>query len=201
MNLELGVWIGPAMRSALRFPWRGGQPHRRLLPAERLVRARHSGLGISAARAVPRQKLLTTISPWVVTPEALAPFRTLASGAAAGDPASAAYLLDATDQATGALDIDLEVLLLTDGLRVQAASGARLSAATHAISIGPSPSWSRITPAAAAICGRATSLGPARSRRRKTTASVACWRFPRGAGSRLRWRRAKVAVSWRTATP
>src|SRR5207244_10194118 len=51
------------------------------------------------------KSFLTTISPWVVTPEALAPFRMAQAPRPAGDPAPLPYLLDAADQAAGALDI------------------------------------------------------------------------------------------------
>ncbi len=55
----------------------------------------------------------TTISPWVVTPEALAPFRIAPGPRPDGDPAPLPYLLDADDQRAGALDLELEVLLQT----------------------------------------------------------------------------------------
>jgi fumarylacetoacetase len=64
----------------------------------------------------------------VVTPEALAPFRTSQAARPAGDPPPLSYLLDAADQATGAHDIDLEVLLLTDGMRAKQLPAHRLSA-------------------------------------------------------------------------
>lgn len=57
----------------------------------------------------------TSISPWVVTPEALAPFRVAQGPRPAGDPAPLPYLLDAADQAAGALDLSLEVSLQTPG--------------------------------------------------------------------------------------
>jgi fumarylacetoacetase len=57
----------------------------------------------------------TTLSPWVVTAEALAPFRRPQPPRPEGDPAPLAYLLDATDQAEGAVDITLEVLIAPNG--------------------------------------------------------------------------------------
>src|SRR5262249_62034605 len=45
----------------------------------------------------------------------------------AGDPAPLPHLLDAADQATGALDIELEVFLLTPGLESKALPPHRLS--------------------------------------------------------------------------
>jgi fumarylacetoacetase len=59
----------------------------------------------------------TTISPWIVTPEALAPFRTAQPARPEGDPTPLAYLLDENDQRAGALDLELEILLLTRGMR------------------------------------------------------------------------------------
>lgn len=59
----------------------------------------------------------TTISPWIVTAEALAPFRVAAHPHAAGAPRPAAYLLDEADQAAGNFDIDLQCLLTTETMR------------------------------------------------------------------------------------
>jgi hypothetical protein len=59
----------------------------------------------------------TTISPWVITPEALAPFRTAQSPRPAGDPRPLPYLWDERDQGEGGIDLGLEVLLTTPGLR------------------------------------------------------------------------------------
>src|SRR5271170_5589370 len=46
----------------------------------------------------------TSLSPWVVTMDALAPFRTAAFTRAEGDPAPLPYLLDPNDQQHGGLD-------------------------------------------------------------------------------------------------
>ncbi|MFC0408674.1 fumarylacetoacetase [Roseomonas elaeocarpi] len=59
----------------------------------------------------------TTVSPWVVTPEALAPFRVAAMARPEGDPAPLPYLLDAADQAAGGLDVRLSVLIRTARMR------------------------------------------------------------------------------------
>ncbi len=55
----------------------------------------------------------TSISPWVVTREALAPFRLAAPARADGDPAPLPYLHDANDAQTGGIDLTLEVWLQT----------------------------------------------------------------------------------------
>ena len=69
----------------------------------------------------------TTISPWVVTMEALAPFRVPAFTRPAGDPAPLPYLTDATDQAHGGIDLTLEVWLLTAQMRAAGHAPHRLS--------------------------------------------------------------------------
>ena len=56
-------------------------------------------------------------TPWVVTPEALLPFRTSQQKRPEGDPPPLPYLLDQADQESGALDIELEVLLITPALK------------------------------------------------------------------------------------
>jgi len=69
----------------------------------------------------------TTISPWVVTMEALAPFRAPAFVRPAGDPAPLPYLADEADAAHGGLDLTLEAWLLTDKMRTAGAAPHRLT--------------------------------------------------------------------------
>lgn len=59
----------------------------------------------------------TTLSPWVVTLDALAPFRVAADARPPGDPAPLSYLFDAADQASGALDVFVEAALRTAAMR------------------------------------------------------------------------------------
>lgn len=63
------------------------------------------------------KNFLTTVSPWVVTAEALAPFRIAPMPRPQGDPSPLPYLTDAIDQAAGALSIDLEVTLSSAAMR------------------------------------------------------------------------------------
>ncbi len=59
----------------------------------------------------------TTISPFVVTMEALAPFRTKAFERDANDPQPLDYLNDEHNQKYGGLDINLEVYIQTEKMR------------------------------------------------------------------------------------
>ena len=59
----------------------------------------------------------TSISPWVVSPDALMPFRRSMPSRPEGDPEPLAYLADEEDQQSGALGIELEVSLVTDKMR------------------------------------------------------------------------------------
>jgi fumarylacetoacetase len=80
------------------------------------------------------KNFLTTVSPWVVTTEALAPFRLAQPPRPASDPAPLPYLSDRAEQAHGALSIDLAITLSTAAMRErglepqQVASGNSLNA-------------------------------------------------------------------------
>jgi fumarylacetoacetase len=69
----------------------------------------------------------TTVSPWIVTPEALTPFRAAQSQRAKDDPQPLPYLWDNDDQQLGALDVVLEASLLTSGLKAKGKTAHRLS--------------------------------------------------------------------------
>jgi len=73
------------------------------------------------------KSFITSISPWVVTAEALEPFRRAQPARPEGDPQPLPYLFDQRDQAAGGFDIELEVLLLTEGLREQNLPAHRLT--------------------------------------------------------------------------
>ncbi len=71
----------------------------------------------------------TSISPWVVTLEALAPYRVSVPPRPLEDPAPLPYLHSENDQQHGALDLTLEVLLRTESMR-------RSHSAPHLLSRG-----------------------------------------------------------------
>jgi fumarylacetoacetase len=72
------------------------------------------------------KSLATSISPWIVTAEALAPFATAAFARPAGDPAPLPHLADPEDQRSGGLDLALEAYLSTSGMRRQGEEPARI---------------------------------------------------------------------------
>jgi fumarylacetoacetase len=74
----------------------------------------------------------TTISPWVVTAEAVAPFRTAAFARPQGDPAPLSYLDDAADRAEGGLDITLEAYITTEAMRRAGMPAHRLTQSSSA---------------------------------------------------------------------
>jgi fumarylacetoacetase len=67
----------------------------------------------------------TTLSPWVVTMDALAPFRAPFQRPA-GDPAPLPYLDDANNRDHGAIDLTLEVWLQTSSMRDRGEPAVRL---------------------------------------------------------------------------
>ncbi len=72
----------------------------------------------------------TTISPWIVTLEALAPYRA-AWTRPADDPQPLAYLESDANRASGAFDVQLEVYLETASMRAAGMAPARLSHTTY----------------------------------------------------------------------
>jgi fumarylacetoacetase len=75
----------------------------------------------------------TTISPWVVTAEALAPFHTTAFARPEGDPAPLPHLDDTGDRQNGGLDITLEAYLATETMRRDGVAPHRLTQTSFAL--------------------------------------------------------------------
>ena len=69
----------------------------------------------------------TTVSPWVVTLDALAPFRVPATARPDGDPEPLPYLADDANQRAGGFDITLEVLLASARMRSEGMAPMRVS--------------------------------------------------------------------------
>jgi fumarylacetoacetase len=75
----------------------------------------------------------TTVSPWVVTREALAPFRAAAFTRPQGDPAPLPHLDDADDRAHGGLDITLEAYRSTEAMRRAGTAPLRITQTSCAL--------------------------------------------------------------------
>ncbi|MCQ4160303.1 fumarylacetoacetase [Roseomonas sp. GC11] len=117
-ELELGVWIGTGNRLGEPVPIARAAEH---VAGYGLLND-WSARDIQAWEYQPLGPFLaknfaSTLSAWVVTPEALAPFRVPQPARPEGDPAPLPYLLDAADQRAGAFDLDLEVLISTPAMR------------------------------------------------------------------------------------
>jgi fumarylacetoacetase len=117
-ELELGIWIGPGNDLGNPIPISEAPRH----AAGFCLLNDWSARDIQSWEYQPLGPFLsknfgTTISPWVITPEALAPFRVAQYPRAEGDPRPLPYLWNDRDQREGALDLDLEVFLMTAGLR------------------------------------------------------------------------------------
>ncbi len=74
----------------------------------------------------------TTISPYVVTFEALAPFRAPRAARPAGDPQPLPYLDDARDREAGAVDLEVEAWLSTERMRARGEGPVRVSRGSFA---------------------------------------------------------------------
>jgi fumarylacetoacetase len=73
------------------------------------------------------KSFLTSVSPWIVTMEALAPYRVPPAPRPAGDPPPAPYLDSAENRRAGAIDAALEVALVSARMRQQGLAPIRLS--------------------------------------------------------------------------
>lgn len=116
-ELELGIWIGPGNAQGAPIPIGQAQEH----IAGFCLLNDWSARDIQAWEYQPLGPFLgksfaTSISPWIITPEALEPFRIPQEPRPEGDPAPLAYLWDAADRAAGGLGLALEAWLVTPGL-------------------------------------------------------------------------------------
>jgi fumarylacetoacetase len=132
-ELEVGAFIGPGSSMAERISIGDASAHvfgMCLLndwSARDIQTWEYQPLGPFLAKS-----FATSISPWVVTLEALAPFRVPPRARPSGDPEPLAYLSDRADGATGAFDITLEVRLSTSAMRDAGIDAVLLSRGTFA---------------------------------------------------------------------
>ena len=117
-ELELGIWVGRGNELGQPIPIGEASEHIAgycLLndwSARDLQAWEYQPLGPFLAK-----NFLTSVSPWVVSPDALKPFRKAMYPRPAGDPEPLAYLDDAADRENGALAIRLEATLTTQKMR------------------------------------------------------------------------------------
>jgi fumarylacetoacetase len=119
-ELELGIWIGRGNDLGSPIPVREASQH----IAGYCVLNDWSARDLQAWEYQPlgpflAKNFLTSVSPWVVSPQALSPFRKPIPERPTGDPRPLPYLDDATDRQSGALGIQLEVTLTTDRMRAE----------------------------------------------------------------------------------
>ena len=74
----------------------------------------------------------TTVSPWVITLDALEPFRVPAASRPDGDPAPLPYLDDPIERSLGGYGIEIEVYLCSERMRATGMAPHRLSRASAA---------------------------------------------------------------------
>ena len=127
-ELEVAIWVGPGNKQ--------GEPIPIEKAADHIV-----GLGfvndwsardIQQWESAPLGPFLgksfgSTVSPWIVTAEALEPFRIAQPTRPSGDPRPLPHLWDDQDQQTGAFDIALEALVLTPQMRERGLAPHRVS--------------------------------------------------------------------------
>ena len=117
-ELELGIWIGRG--NDLGSPIPVGEAARHI--AGYCLLNDWSARDIQAWEYQPlgpflAKNFMTSVSPWVVSQQALAPFRRPMSPRPDGDPQPLPYLDNPADRETGALEIQLEAILTTERMR------------------------------------------------------------------------------------
>ena len=127
-ELELAIWVGAGNELGEQIPVAEASAHIAGFglfndwSARDLQAWEYQPLGPFTGK-----NFMSSVSPWVVTQEALAPFRGPVMERAAADPKPLAYLCDEHDLRHGGLRIQLEVLLSTTRMREQGLDAHRLS--------------------------------------------------------------------------
>ena len=132
LELELGIFIGQPNLQGEPIPINNAEDHVFGIAlfndwsARDLQAWEYQPLGPFLAKS-----FASTVSPWIVTMEALAPFRR-AFERPAGDPQPLPYLDSAHNRSQGAFDIGLEVWLQTAQMRQAGHAGDRLTTSNFA---------------------------------------------------------------------
>jgi fumarylacetoacetase len=127
-ELEIGFYVGPGNALGETIPLGGAEDHLFGLSllndwsARDMQKWEYQPLGPFLAKS-----FATSVSPWVVTVEALAPFRVPAFVRDSADPEPLPYLTDLDDREHGGIDLRLEVLLSTRRMRADGMAPVGLS--------------------------------------------------------------------------
>jgi len=130
-EVELAAWVGPGNELGTRVPVAEAERHIFGLSllndwSARDVQAwEYQPLGPFLAKS-----FATTVSPWIVTLEALAPFRVPAPRRDTGDPPPLPHLAAGSDSRRSGLDVVVEGHLHTGAMRERGLPPARLSRAS-----------------------------------------------------------------------
>jgi fumarylacetoacetase len=117
-ELELGIWVGRGNELGSPIPIGEASEH----IAGYCLLDDWSARDIQAWEYQPlgpflAKSFLTSVSPWVVSPQALAPYRKAMPPRAHGDPQPLPYLDDPADRESGALAVQIAVTLTTEKMR------------------------------------------------------------------------------------
>jgi len=127
-EMEVGCFVGPGNSLASAVPIARAEDHLFGLclvndwSARDIQAWEYQPLGPFLAKS-----FATSISPWIVTFEALEPFRVPASARPEGDPAPLPYLFSTADRDCGGVDLTVEVYLASAEMRRQGLAPMRLS--------------------------------------------------------------------------
>ena len=118
-ELELGIWVGRGNELGSPIPMGEASEH----IAGYCLLNDWSARDIQAWEYQPlgpflAKSFLTSVSPWVVSPQALAQFRTAMPPRTHGDPQPLPYLDDPADRESGALAVQIAVTLTTEKMRL-----------------------------------------------------------------------------------
>ena len=127
-EMELGAWVGTGNQLGEPIPIGEASQH----IAGFCLLNDWSARDIQSWESQPLGPFLaksfrTSVSPWIITAEAIEPFRCPQPPRPHGDPPPLPHLFDTADQAYGAIDIECEVFLSTPAMRAAGAEPHRLS--------------------------------------------------------------------------
>jgi fumarylacetoacetase len=127
-EMEVGCFVGPGNRLGESVPIARSEEHLFGLclvndwSARDIQTWEYQPLGPFLSKS-----FATTISPWVITSEALEPFRAPAMIRPPGDPAPLPYLDSPLERSRGAVDVTVEVYLISERMRQNGLPPHRLS--------------------------------------------------------------------------